>query len=95
MVWQFRDNPWVHPYLSAGAVMDVEHERVHVPVTYQPSARGGAPVLVRNGSDFGDRYEVRGGVTVGGGAKFYMSQQRVLQRRRDRDVFASRAERSA
>ena len=75
VVWQFRDNAWVHPYLSAGAVVDVEHQRFHMPVTYQPNPRGGAPVLVSNGSDFGDRYEVRGGVSVGGGAKIYMTQR--------------------
>ena len=75
VVWQFRDNAWVHPYLSAGAVVDVEHQRFHVPVTYQPNPRGGAPVLVSNGSNFGDRYEVRGGVSVGGGAKIYMTQR--------------------
>ena len=75
VVWQFRDNQWVHPYLSAGAVMDIEHERFHVPVTYQPNPRGGAPVLVSNGSDFGDRYKVRGGVSVGGGAKIYMTRR--------------------
>ena len=71
-VWQFRDNAWVHPYLSAGAVMDIEHQRFHVPVTYQPGPRGNVVVNERN---FGDRYEVRGGVSVGGGAKIYMSQR--------------------
>ena len=72
MVYQFGHNQWVHPYLSAGAVMDMEHLRSHVPVTYQPRA-GGGTVLVHNESDSDRGYHRRGGLSVGGGAKFYMS----------------------
>src|SRR3954468_844435 len=50
IVWQFRDNAWVHPYLSAGAVLDIERQRMQ-----------------------GTRTELRGGISLGGGAKFYMS----------------------
>lgn len=74
VVWQFRDNAWVHPYLSAGAVMDVEHQRFHVPLTYQQNARG-ERVLVSSERNSGHRYEVRGGVSLGGGAKIYMTER--------------------
>ena len=74
VVWQFRDNAWVHPYLSAGAVMDIEHQRLHVPLTSQQSTRG-ERILVHNELSSGDRYEVRGGASVGGGAKFYVSER--------------------
>ena len=72
MVYQFRDNQWVHPYLSAGIVMDVDDQHVRVPITYQPSGRGGV-ILVHNATN-SDHVNTRGGVTVGGGAKFYMSK---------------------
>jgi hypothetical protein len=51
VVWQFRDNQWVHPYLSAGAVLAIDRRQL----------------------DRTRTTEVRGGVSVGGGAKFYMS----------------------
>ena len=72
MVYQFRDNQWVHPYISAGVVMDVDSQKIRVPITYQPSGRGGV-ILVHNATNT-DRVETQGGVTIGGGAKFYMSK---------------------
>jgi hypothetical protein len=74
LVWQFRDNAWVHPYVSAGAVLDTEHQRYHIPLTYQPGARG-EHVLVRTEMNSGDRYELRPGFSIAGGAKFYLSQR--------------------
>jgi opacity protein-like surface antigen len=73
MVWQFRDNEWVHPYVSAGVVLDAERTRHHAPAQYQTPIRGNPPVLVRQPLDVRDDLR-RGGVTVGGGAKFYMSK---------------------
>lgn len=51
IVWQFRDNQWVHPYLSAAAVLDIEGQQL----------------------DGTRTTEFRGGMSIGGGAKFYMS----------------------
>ena len=73
MVYQFGDNQWVHPYLSAGVVVDVDRQRVKTPVTYQPNGRGGV-ILVQNPSDTGDQLRTQAGVTIGGGAKFYMTR---------------------
>lgn len=73
MVWQFRDNAWVHPYLSAGLVLDAERRRSHVPLQYQPTSRANDLIVVRTELNSRERTELRGGVTVGGGAKFYMS----------------------
>ena len=72
MVYQFGDNQWVHPYLSAGVVVDVDRQRVKVPITYQPSGRGGV-ILVHTPMD-SDRSHTQAGVTFGGGAKFYMTR---------------------
>lgn len=73
MVWQFRDNQWVHPYVSAGVVLDADRRRYHAPAQYQTPVRGNPPVLLRSPLDVRDDL-LRGGVTVGGGAKFYMSK---------------------
>ena len=73
MVWQFRDNAWVHPYLSAGLVLDAERRRSHVPLQYQPTGRVSDLIAVRTELDSREGTELRAGVTVGGGAKFYMS----------------------
>ena len=72
IVWQFRDNTWVHPYLSAGYVLDRERQRVHLPVTFQPGPRG-ERVLVQNERDLVERTELRGGVSIAGGAKIYIN----------------------
>jgi hypothetical protein len=73
MVWQFRDNAWVHPYVSAGAVVDFERQHYYVPPIYTAGVRD--PVLLRNAVDSGHRTELRGGWTIGGGAKFYMTEK--------------------
>ena len=73
MVWQFRDNAWVHPYLSAGLVLDAERRRSHVPLQYQPTGRASDLIVVRTALNSRERTELRAGVTVGGGAKFYIS----------------------
>ena len=72
MVWQFRDNAWVHPYVSAGAVLDIEHRHSYMPPIYQAGGRD--PVFLRNAVTSDHRTELRGGWTVGGGAKFYMNR---------------------
>ena len=74
IVWQFRDNTWVHPYLSAGYVLDTERQRVHLPVTFQPGPRG-ERVLVQNERDLVARTELRGGVSIAGGAKIYINSR--------------------
>jgi len=77
IVWQFRDNAWVHPYLSAGYVLDTERQRVHLPVTFQPGPRG-ERVLVQNERDLDERTELRGGVSIAGGAKIYVSPRAFI-----------------
>lgn len=78
-VWQFLDNAWVHPYLNGGFVYEAERHRFHVPEQYRflppPDPRSTPPpaVLLRPAFRSGEVMEHRGGVTVGGGAKFYMS----------------------
>lgn len=75
VTWQFLDNQWIHPYLSAGVSVDEERTRTHVfsPVFYpdprNPSTRvAGAPE-----HDEGPTTIHRTGVVLGGGAKWYVS----------------------
>lgn len=78
-VWQFLDNVWVHPYVNGGFVFESERHRYHVPEQFQfppppdPRSTPPPPVLLRPPFRSGDVMEHRGGVTIGGGAKFYLS----------------------
>lgn len=75
-VWQFLDNSWVHPYVNSGFVFESERHRYHVPEQFRfpPDPRGTTPpVLLRPEFDSGKISDYRGGVAVGGGAKFYVS----------------------
>ena len=73
VVWQFLDNAWVHPYVSAGAVIDTWRRHAQAPAQYQGSVNN--PVLVRAEITTARRTDMRGGVTLGGGAKFYMTRR--------------------
>jgi hypothetical protein len=74
VVWQFGDNAWVHPYVSAGAVLDIERQHVHVDPIFQFGNRGERTV-VQQEMESEHRTELRGGWTIGGGAKFYMTER--------------------
>ena len=71
VVWQFRDNAWVHPYVSTGIVLDAERQRFHAPAQYVAGSRDLVPL--RPPLDMDSRVHRRGGATIGGGAKFYMN----------------------
>ena len=76
MTWQFRDNAWVHPYLSAGFVVDSERRRSFVPPQYLPPGSQSNELLLRRSSLTPENtLKWRSGVTVGGGAKFYTSKR--------------------
>lgn len=80
MVWQFYENTWVHPYVNAGVVLDVDRNRYHVPEQYSYVAdpRFTPRQLVRPDFTSGTEYDYRAGFTIGGGAKFYMSPKTYL-----------------
>jgi hypothetical protein len=73
MVWQFGDNAWVHPYVSCGAVVDIERRHFKVDPYYDYPVRGGQ-VVVRNGIETGHGTDARIGATFGAGTKIYMSR---------------------
>ena len=75
VTWQFLDNQWIQPYLSAGVSVDEERSRTHVfsqvfyPDPRNPATRvAGAPE-----HDEGPTTIHRAGVSLGGGAKWYVS----------------------
>ena len=70
-VWQFGDNVWVHPYLNAGIVYEMERTRYRSPEQfYYPP---GDPRMPIRPQLTGERESDRVGFTIGGGSKFYVS----------------------
>lgn len=75
VVWQFLDNRWVAPYVSAGLTFDVDRWRYHVPEQYQYSGdpRSNRPVLVRGEFGSGPTTDYGGSLSIGAGTKLYMT----------------------
>jgi opacity protein-like surface antigen len=74
-VWQFNDNAWVHPYLSVGAVYEIERTRQWSPEQfYYPGDPRSVPrVTLSDELDGGTKTDHRAGFSIGGGSKFYFS----------------------
>lgn len=75
VTWQFLDNQWIHPYLSAGVSFDEERTRTHVfaPIYYPDPRNPSARVVGTAEHDEPPRTTYRPGLVVGGGAKWYVS----------------------
>lgn len=74
VVWRFGRNAWVHPYMGAGVVVDIDRQRRFVSAQYQPpSDPRGTPTLIRPEHYTEPVTQYRVGGTVNGGAKFYMT----------------------
>jgi hypothetical protein len=76
LVWQFFDNQWVHPFVSAGVSLDFDRERRHTwPQSYfrgDPRIPGNEiPIAVESTQDLGTTRRARG--MVGTGVKVYMT----------------------
>ncbi len=73
--WQFLDNQWIHPYLSAGVSFDEEHTRTHVytPIYYTDPRNPSTRVVGTAEHDEPPRTTYRPGLAFGGGAKWYVS----------------------
>lgn len=75
LTWQFLENQWVHPFVSAGVSVDLDRTRVHTwPQSYYP----GHPFLpgpripsAEQIEDVGTTARVRG--LIGAGAKLYVT----------------------
>jgi hypothetical protein len=74
-VWQFNDNAWVHPYLNAGVVADIDRVRRFSPEFYYPPGdpRLGPLGTVRPDINREPDTDYRAGISFGGGSKFYVS----------------------
>jgi hypothetical protein len=76
VVWQFFENQWVHPFVSAGAALDFDRERRHTwAQSYyrgDPRAPGNeVPIAIEATEDLGTTRRPRG--TVAAGAKIYIT----------------------
>ena len=79
LVWQFFDNRWVHPYLNIGAVVDIDRRSYDRPGNYYAvDPRVVPPQLVSDRYPSGSVVDYAGGVSYGGGAKFFVSQKAYL-----------------
>ncbi len=81
VTWQFLDNQWVHPYLSAGMSFDEERTRTHIyaPISY-PDPRNPSTRIVGPGEhDEAPRTTHRPGLVLGGGAKWYVSPRAFMK----------------
>ena len=74
-VWQFYDNAWVHPYLNAGFVADIDRVRRFSPDFYYPPGdpRVGPVEVARPEVNRDPKTDYRAGISFGGGSKFYFS----------------------
>ena len=75
VAWQFLDNQWIHPYLSAGVSFDQERTRTHVytPIFYPDPRNPSTRVVGTAEHDEPSRTTYRPGLVFGGGAKWYVS----------------------
>lgn len=75
LVYQFRDNAWIHPYVSGGLVGERDRHRVHIPPVYQySSGRSTDPVILVHERHSAPTWQYRIGVTAAAGAKIYLSR---------------------
>ena len=81
VVYQFFDNTWVHPWLSAGVVYEMDHQRFDVPPGFLYSSydpRVPQPVPVDPKSTSGRSTDHRAGGSIGAGTKVYLSPNSYL-----------------
>ena len=76
--WQFRDNEWVHPFVEAGASVDVDRTVVHVPEQFYGVPREGPPVRLAERRDE-EHTTTRVLGVMGGGAKVYFRERAFVR----------------
>lgn len=81
LVWQFRNNEWVHPFVRAGVAAEFDRREVHVweQIYYPRDPREGAlpTPVVQPGVRVSTVSRAR--AVLGGGAKFYMTQRAFVR----------------
>ena len=79
--WQFFENEWVHPFVMAGASVDVDQRSVHVfeQRYYSGDPRTTTPLIVANESLQGPVRTTRTRALLGGGAKFYVIEHAFIR----------------
>jgi hypothetical protein len=81
VIWQFRDNEWVHPFVHAGVATDVDRVSTHTwrqPLYISDPRAPGAPAIVIAESD--ERSDTtRTCLVIGGGTKIYLTPHTFLR----------------
>jgi hypothetical protein len=79
--WQFFDNEWVHPFVTAGVAADFERRSVHVwEQRYYPTdPRTSSPVIVAADRRDGPETSRVMRALLGGGAKLYVNERAFIR----------------
>ena len=81
VTWQFFDNEWVHPFVTAGAAADFERRSVHLwEQRYYPGdPRTSSPVIVTPDRREGPETSLVTRALLGGGAKLYVHEKAFVR----------------
>ena len=80
--WQFFDNEWVHPFVTAGVQADMQRRAIRVWEQYSygsDSRAPGTPTLIAREQHHGPETSVRVQPVIGGGVKAYMTPRTFLR----------------
>jgi hypothetical protein len=76
VLWQFRENEWVHPFVAAGVAVDIDRVDEETPEhRYGPPSQ---PVLVTEAQQV-ERTDVRASPLVAAGAKLYFTERAFVR----------------
>ena len=81
VVWQFRNNEWVHPFVHAGVSTDFDRMTVRTweQIFYRDPRSGADPVRLAAESRDGPTTERRIRAVLGGGAKVYVLERAFVR----------------
>ena len=75
VVYQFLDNAWAHPWVSAGVIYEADRQHQFLPARYQYNndPRTGPPLMLARETRTAATTDHRVGGSIGFGSKFYVS----------------------
>ncbi len=80
VTWQFFDNEWVHPFVTAGVAADFERRSIHVweQRYYSSDPRTGSVIVAADRREGPETSRVMRGL-IGGGAKLYVHERAFVR----------------